>query len=72
MLWNGNRERLRSIVSWDPETSIIRWAWTQHTKYRERFGTAMTSPGLGDIRFVRLRSHDEAHRWLATLVPEDR
>ncbi len=70
VLWNGNRERLRSIVAWDPETSIIRWSWTQHAKYRERFGSAMTSPALGHIHFVRLRSRDEADRWLASLVPE--
>lgn len=72
VLWNGNRERLRSIVAWDRETSIIRWAWTQHAKYRERFGSAMTSPSLSHICFVRLRSRDEVDRWLASVVPDDR
>jgi adenylate kinase family enzyme len=72
VLWNGNRERLRSIVAWDPEQSIIRWAWTQHAKYQERFGSAMTSPALGHICFVRLRSRDEADRWLASLVSDER
>ena len=66
-LWNGNREPLRNLWSWDPERSIIRWSWTQHAKYRERFGSAMRSPTLAHIHFVQLRSHDEAERWLASL-----
>lgn len=69
-LWNGNREKLRNLYAWDPNQSIIRWAWTQHAKYRERFGTAMTSPTFDHLHFVRLRSHDEADRWLAQLVSE--
>jgi adenylate kinase family enzyme len=66
-LWNDNRERLRDLVAWDPATSIIRWSWTQHAKYQERFGAAMASPALAHITFVRLRSHGEADAWLSTL-----
>lgn len=66
-LWNGNRERLRNLYAWDPNRSIVRWAWTQHAEYRERYGTAMASPTLDHLHFVRLRSHDEAERWLARL-----
>lgn len=66
-LWNGNREPLRNLFAWDAHRSIIRWAWTQHDKYRERFGSAMASPTLDRIEFVRLRSHAEAERWLGTL-----
>lgn len=69
-LWNGNREPLRNLYAWDPHKSIIRWAWTQHAKYRERFGSAMTSPSLEHIHFIRLRSHREAERWLASLETE--
>lgn len=69
-LWNGNREPLRNLYAWDPHKSIIRWAWTQHAKYRERFSSAMTSPTLDHIAFIRLRSHDEAERWLASLESE--
>ena len=68
-LWNGNREPLRNLWAWDPHRSIIRWAWTQHGKYQRRFSSAMTSPTFGHIDFVRLRSHDEAERWLASLDP---
>ena len=39
-LWNGNRERPTNIFRWDPEQSIIRWAWTTHGSVRRRYGTA--------------------------------
>jgi adenylate kinase family enzyme len=66
-LWNGNRETLRNLVSWDPYKSIIRWTWTQHEKYQARFGAAMTSSALAHIAFIRIRSHDEAESWLTAL-----
>lgn len=68
-LWNGNREPMRNVLSWDPYKSIIRWAWTQHEKYQERFSAAMASPALAHINFVRLSSHEQAESWLATLRP---
>ena len=66
-LWNDNREPKRNLYAWDPNKSIIRWSWTQHAKYRERFGSAMTSPTLNHIDFIRLRTHDETERWFASL-----
>ena len=66
-LWNGNRESLRNLLSWDPERSIVRWACTQHDKYRRRYGAAMASPDHAHLRFVHLKSHDEADRWMASL-----
>ena len=71
-LWNGNRERLSNLYAWDPHQSIIRWSWTQHAKYRERFGSAMTSPAYEHLAFVRLRSHVDADRWLDRLASDDR
>ena len=68
-LWNGNREPLRNLWAWDPNKSIIRWAWTQHEKYQKRFGSAMESPAYSHIDVVRLRSHDDAERWLSELKP---
>lgn len=68
-LWNGNREPLRNLWAWDPHTSILRWAWTQHTKYQDRYRSAMTSPALAHVTFVRLASHDEADSWLHTITP---
>jgi adenylate kinase family enzyme len=63
-LWNGNRESARNLVAWDPYRSIIRWSWTQHGKYRARYGEAMVSPAFAHLGFVRLTSHAEAERWL--------
>ncbi|HZT67553.1 MAG TPA: AAA family ATPase [Acidimicrobiales bacterium] len=63
-LWNQNRERLSNLFAWDPEESVIRWAWTQHDKYRDRFESAMGSPDLAHLRFVRLRSRRQAERLL--------
>ena len=66
-LWNGNRERLRNLYAWDPNTSIIRWSRTQHAKCEERYGAAMASPAFDHLHFVRLRSHDETELRLANL-----
>jgi adenylate kinase family enzyme len=66
-LWNGNREPLRNSLSWDPHRSIIRWSWTQHDKYQDRFGSAMTSPAWAHVEFVRLRSRKAADEWLRAL-----
>lgn len=63
-LWNGNREPLSNLYSWDPYKSIIRWSWTQHSKYEERFCSAMSSPAYAHLRFVRLRSRADIGRWL--------
>jgi adenylate kinase family enzyme len=67
-LWNGNREPISNLWSRDPYKSIIAWSWTQHEKYRERFSTAMTSPALAAVEFVRLTSRKEAMEWLATIA----
>ncbi|MGI8492602.1 MAG: adenylate kinase [Acidimicrobiales bacterium] len=63
-LWNGNREPIQNLFSWDPYKSIIRWAWTQHASYQERFSAAMVSPALSHVTFVHLKSHCEAERWI--------
>jgi adenylate kinase family enzyme len=66
-LWNGNREPIRNLYAWDPHKSIIRWAWTQHAKYQDRFSSAMSAPEFSHITFVRLRTRAEAESWLRDL-----
>lgn len=68
-LWNGNRERLRALLSWDPAVSIIRWSWTRHDEYRQRYGAAMAAPEYSHLRFVRLQSRREVEEFLALLGP---
>lgn len=66
-LWNGNREPFRNLYAWDPHKSIIRWSWTQHAKYRDRFSSAMESPPHDQLRFIRLRNRGEIAQLLKTL-----
>lgn len=68
-LWNGNRERLRNLVSMNPEQSIIRWAWTRHGVYHARFRDASADPAWTHLTFVRLRSPREAKAFLAATGP---
>jgi hypothetical protein len=67
-LWNGNREPFGNLWRLDPTKSIIRWAWTQHQKYGDRYSSAMTDPAWQHLRFVRLQSHREAEAMLASLT----
>ncbi|WP_136520507.1 MULTISPECIES: toxin [Cellulomonas] len=56
-LWHGNRERLGNLLRRDPEENIVRWSWTMHDAYRERYAALAAS---GTTRVVRLRSPREA------------
>ena len=58
-LWNGNRESWRSLLSWNPETSVIRWAYTQWPHYQERSEWLATYFAGTTTRFISVRSYDE-------------
>lgn len=66
-LWNGNRERWRQILSRDPETSIVMWAWKMHDKYTSQYEAAMEDPSWRPISFVRLRNSREVKVFLRSL-----
>ena len=66
-LWNGNREPLSGPFRWDPEASIIRWAWTRRGPTRRRYGAAMVDERWSHVRWVRLRSRSDVDRWLSSL-----
>jgi adenylate kinase family enzyme len=66
-LWNGNRERWRSLATLDPRESIIAWAWTRHRPNRERYTARLTDPAWAHLRFVRLRSRGEVGSFLGSL-----
>lgn len=34
-LWNGNRELLRHLFSFDPELNVVLWSWKTHGRYHE-------------------------------------
>jgi adenylate kinase family enzyme len=67
-LWNGNTESLRNLLRLDPDESILLWAWTQHAKYVQRYGSAQHDPANRHLTFIRLRSRAEAARFLAGLA----
>ena len=53
-LWNGNRERLRNLLSWDPEQSVISWAWHHYPVYRQRYTAAVADPRFAHLTFIRI------------------
>ncbi len=63
-LWNGNRERWRNFLSWNPEQSVISWAWHKHGEHRARYAAAARDPASAHLRFVRLGSRDDVGRFL--------
>jgi adenylate kinase family enzyme len=63
-LWNGNRERWRNFFTWDPEQSVICWAWHKHDEYRARYAAAAADPASAHLRFVRLTGRDAISRFL--------
>lgn len=66
VLWNGNRERLRNVLSVKPEDSILVWAWTTYAPNREKFATlAAETPGL---HWVHVHSRAEADAALRALA----
>jgi adenylate kinase family enzyme len=64
-LWNGNRESLRNFLTWDPQESIISWAWHNHAKYRDRYAAAAAAdPANAHLTFIRLTSRRAITRFL--------
>jgi len=67
-LWNGNKERLRNLVSRDLRLNIVWWAWREHAKYRQRYRAASRDPAFGRLRFVRICTARDARRLLDHLA----
>ena len=63
-LWNGNRERLRTVLSAEHP---IRWGWDKHPQYRERYAEMFGDPQYAGVEKVRLRTPHETRHWLNTL-----
>jgi hypothetical protein len=66
-LWNGNREPLSNLVSFNPEKSIIAWAARRHGLYHRRYLAAEEDPRWDGLTFVRLRSPAAARQLLGRL-----
>jgi adenylate kinase family enzyme len=63
-LWNGNRERWRNFLTWNPEQSVISWAWHKHAPDRAKYAAAAASPASAHLRFIRLTSRRDIARFL--------
>src|SRR4051794_23908488 len=59
-LWNGNREQLTSLFRLDPQKSLLRWAWTRHRVYHDRYTKAAAE--RQDLEFIRIGSRNDATR----------
>jgi len=68
VLWNGNRERLRNLVSTDEEKNILLWSWRTHGRFRVQLPEEAARSGA-DV--VVLSSRRKIDRFVASL-PGDR
>lgn len=59
VLWNGNRERWREVLSFDPQRSIVTWGWTTFDSCRAELAAAMADSAWSHSRWLRLRSRAE-------------
>jgi adenylate kinase family enzyme len=64
-LWNGNKEPARNLFRWEPRQSIIRWAWTQHDRYRAEFGEMARASSTRWIRVTTPAERDAVVELLA-------
>jgi adenylate kinase family enzyme len=58
-LWNGNREPVTNFWRLDPNKSIVRWAWVNYEKYRQRYRDAAADPANAHLRFIFVTSRAE-------------
>jgi hypothetical protein len=70
-LWNGNRERWGNLLSWQPDNSVLRWAWTTHARRRAQYDELLSDPRWAAVEFVRCTRPREAERWLDQIVCPD-
>lgn len=66
-LWHGNVEPPLCSILTDPD-HVVRWGWRTRRRYRELVPAARAA--RPDLAVVRLGSHDEAGRWLASLAEQ--
>lgn len=64
-LWNGNRESWRSLLSWNPERSVIRWSYTKWQTYHERSVWLQRVFASTPVHYFDVHSHRELREVLA-------
>lgn len=66
-LWNGNRERWKNLLKWDPEENIVRWSWTRFGSTRAKYAGRIVDPRWAHLEVCRLTSVREAQLFLDAL-----
>jgi adenylate kinase family enzyme len=64
VLWNGNQERLRNLFAWDPDKSMIRWAWTTHGKRASAIQERIEAGRYSHMMIIHLSEPRATRRWL--------
>ncbi|MCX7750264.1 MAG: AAA family ATPase [Candidatus Bipolaricaulota bacterium] len=67
-LWSGNRETLRQAFL--SRESILLWAIRTHRRRRREYAGLLARPEHAHLTVIRLRSPQEAWRWLSGVVGE--
>lgn len=65
-LWNGNRERLSTLLR---ASHPIRWTWQTHASHRVGYEARLVDPRWQHLSFFRLRTADEVRAWLQRSLP---
>jgi hypothetical protein len=71
-LWNGNREPLSNLLSFNPKQSIIAWAASRHHTYRGRYTAAQADPRWRALTFIRLPTPAAVRRLVADVEATER
>lgn len=64
-LWNGNKERVRTVLR---ATHPIRWTWSTHAAHRAEYEARLVDPRWAHIAVVRLGTPRAVDRWRAQLM----
>lgn len=67
-LWNGNKESFRFLLS--KNESVLRHAWTGHTRLREQLREAAADPAHAHLTFVRIASPADVTRLSSSLAKD--
>jgi adenylate kinase family enzyme len=67
VLWNGNRERWRNLITWDEQESVIAWAWRHYPVYQQRYAAAAADPALRHLTFIRIASRADLRQFRESL-----
>ena len=64
---NGNRERLRNLLSRDPERNVVLWSWQHHDQYREIYEGYASSQFWSRADVHRLQSPSQVDSFVASI-----